>query len=113
MTQDDDATIRQSQRFGQTRTGDAVEYSAKPVTPIGQVVARPSIQPLEQVVRHIHENKENRPDSIEIGTPGKGGVVKLYCDFLDKADTEQRIRNAMAMRELANRLYSGETKGAD
>ena len=108
MTQDEDPSIRMSQRFGQTTSGAA---ASQPVTPIGNLQARPSVQPLEQVVRHVHENKENRPDSIEIGTPGKGGVVKLYVDFLDVADTEQRIRNALAMRELANQLYSGEVKG--
>ena len=43
--------------------------------------------PEEQVVRHIHENKENRPDSITIGTPSKGGEVKVY--FNAASDTKE------------------------
>jgi hypothetical protein len=32
----------------------------------------------EQVIRNIHENKDARPDSITIGTPSKGGELKVY-----------------------------------
>ncbi len=69
-------------------------------------------RPVKEPVRIIHETVTKvvteRPDSLEIGTPSKGGVVKVYVDFSDVVDTEQRIRNAMAMRDLANQLYSGE-----
>jgi hypothetical protein len=47
-----------------------------------------------------------RPDSLEIGTPGKNGALKIYMDFSDPADCEQRIRTAVAMRELANQLIT-------
>ena len=41
----------------------------------------------EQIVRHIHENEDSRPDSLEIGSASKGGVIKIYfnADDLDKA----------------------------
>jgi len=45
-----------------------------------------------------------RPDSLEIGTPGQNGTLKIYMDFSDPVDCEQRIRTAVAMRELANQL---------
>jgi xanthine/CO dehydrogenase XdhC/CoxF family maturation factor len=43
----------------------------------------------EQIVRHIHENKENRPDSLEIGTP-KTGVIKVYVNLLTMNDADIR-----------------------
>jgi xanthine/CO dehydrogenase XdhC/CoxF family maturation factor len=54
----------------------------------------------EQVVRHIHENKENRPDSIEIGTP-KSGVIKVYVNLLTMSDAD--------IRALINKAQSGLT----
>ena len=74
------------------------------VNPPARMNGRPVIVEHETVIKNVAV----RPDSIEIGTPGKGGVVKVYVDFADVADTEQRIRDAMEMRELANKLYSGE-----
>ena len=45
-----------------------------------------------------------RPDSLEIGTPAKGGAVKVYTDFLDKGITEQRIKAAFEARKYAQSL---------
>lgn len=58
----------------------------------------------EQIVRHIHENKESRPDSIEIGTAGKGGVLKVYLNL--QTMSEQEIR-ALIDKGLAARTYAG------
>jgi hypothetical protein len=44
----------------------------------------------EEIIRHIHENKESRPDSITIGTPSKGGEVKVYFNATMEA---QEIKN--------------------
>lgn len=44
----------------------------------------------EQVIRHVHENKDARPDSIEFGTPSKSGVLKIYVNLLTMDDKEIR-----------------------
>jgi len=46
-------------------------------------------------------------DSIEIGTPGKGGAIKIYGDFADPAGFEARIREAVRLRRLASDLLEG------
>lgn len=46
-------------------------------------------------VQHImYEHKQERPDSIEIGTPSKGGALKVYFNAARPDETEQLIRNA-------------------
>jgi glutamate/tyrosine decarboxylase-like PLP-dependent enzyme len=56
----------------------------------------------DQTVRHIHENKDSRPDSIEIGTAGKGGVLKVYVNLATM--TEPEIR-ALINKGLSARTY--------
>jgi len=51
----------------------------------------------ETTTRVINDN----PDSIEIGTPSKGGAVKIYGNFEDKAAFEAKIRNAKEVRQFA------------
>lgn len=46
-------------------------------------------------------------DSIEIGTPGKGGAIKIYGDFVDPAGFEARIREAVRLRKMASDLIEG------
>jgi len=46
-------------------------------------------------------------DSIEIGTPGKGGAIKVYGDFADPAGFEARIREAIRLRKMAGELMEG------
>jgi len=55
----------------------------------------------EQVVRHIHENKENRPDSITIGTPSKGGEVKVYFNAARPEEINALIDAAFTARAYA------------
>lgn len=46
-----------------------------------------------------------RPDSIELGTPGRaGGALKVYFDSGDPTDAERRIREAFRLREIAQQL---------
>jgi len=53
------------------------------------------------VQQHIHKNIDERPDSIEIGTPSKGGAVKIYFNADDsKETTEERIVKAFAARKF-------------
>ena len=44
------------------------------------------------------------PDSLEIGTPSKGGVVKVFENLYDATTFETRVRAAMALRSLAQGL---------
>ena len=46
-------------------------------------------------------------DSIEVGTPGKGGAIKIYGDFADPAGFEARIREAVRLRKIAHDLMGG------
>lgn len=55
---------------------------------------------MSEVISHVTV----RPDSIEIGTPSRGGAVKCYLDFGDPVDSERRIREAFRLREIAQGL---------
>ena len=46
-------------------------------------------------------------DSIEIGTPGKGGAMKIYGDFADPAGFEARIQEAVRLRKMTGDLLEG------
>ena len=46
-------------------------------------------------------------DSIEIGTPGKGGAIKIYGDFADPAGFEARVREAARLRKMAGDIMEG------
>jgi len=46
-------------------------------------------------------------DSIEIGTPGKGGALKIYGDFSDPEGFEARVREAARLRKMASELLGG------
>jgi hypothetical protein len=47
-----------------------------------------------QTILHIHENKESRPDSITIGTPGKGGEIKVYFNTCDSKEQIEKLINS-------------------
>lgn len=57
----------------------------------------------DETHRHIQEN----PDSIEIGTPGRGGAVKIYGDFLRTEEFKKKIENAKAIRNYAQSEIGG------
>ena len=48
--------------------------------------------------RVIRENA----DSIEIGTAGKGGAVKVYLDFNDVEVSKVKVKKALALRKWAS-----------
>ena len=51
----------------------------------------------ESTQKHITEN----PDSIEIGTPAKGGAVKIYGNFADEEAFKKKIDAAKKVKEYA------------
>lgn len=54
-------------------------------------------------VFHIHENKDARPDSITIGTPSKGGEVKIYFSAqMNEEGIKTLIDKAFMARDYAN-----------
>jgi hypothetical protein len=59
--------------------------------------------PILGVIRHIQEGI-NYPDSIEIGTPGKGGTLKIFFDADKEEEAERRIRAGFALRTIAQQL---------
>jgi len=48
------------------------------------------------------------PDSITIGTPGKGGEIKVYFNSSDLSESQTRIDNSVQLRQhLLTRLSEG------
>jgi hypothetical protein len=47
-------------------------------------------------------NKSERPDSLDIGSPSKGGAVKVYFDASKPDEAKILIDNAIKLRSYAN-----------
>ena len=63
--------------------------------------------PILGALQHNHISRQEGPQyssSITIGTPGKGGEVKVYIDPDDPEGSERRIREAFRLREIAQDL---------
>jgi len=54
----------------------------------------------EQINRIIHQDA----DSIELGTPAKGGAIKVYLDFNNPDECEAKIQKALEIQAKANLL---------
>ncbi|OPY26631.1 MAG: hypothetical protein A4E28_02420 [Methanocella sp. PtaU1.Bin125] len=71
---------------------------------LGELMARsakPSA-PVEIIVRHVQQTEPEAKDSIEVGTPGKGGALKVYFDAgASVEDTRARIDRAFEARGYA------------
>ena len=52
----------------------------------------------ESTQKHITEN----PDSIEIGTPSKGGAIKVYGNFDNQEAFKKKIDAAAEVKKYAN-----------
>ena len=61
----------------------------------------------EVIVKKIVEGPVFQ-DSIEIGTPGKGGAIKVYGDFSQPDEFEKRIREAVRLRKMTVDLMEGQ-----
>lgn len=57
----------------------------------------------ETIQRVVNDN----PDSIEIGTPSKGGVVKIYGNFSNKQAFNDKIDAAAEVRAHAQEKLGG------
>jgi hypothetical protein len=55
---------------------------------------------LLEVVRRLAENEMNT-DSLEFGTPSKGGAVKVYGNFSDEGKFKEKIDTAFRVKEYA------------
>lgn len=51
----------------------------------------------EQIIVH----KNDRPDSIEVGTPGKNGALKVYFNATDLEGAKILVENAKKLLEFA------------
>ena len=49
----------------------------------------------------IHKQITENPDSIEIGTPSKGGAVKIYGDFNNLEAFKKKIDAAKEVKKYA------------
>jgi hypothetical protein len=59
--------------------------------------------PSSSLVYHIHRNEgpQTYQDSITIGSPSKGGEMKIYGSLDDPAGFERRIKEAYRLRKIA------------
>ncbi len=56
---------------------------------------------------HLHAHRNTDPDSIEIGTPGKGGAVKIYGNTSNPEEFARKIEAGFALRKLAQDYLDG------
>lgn len=69
--------------------------------------------PVLGILQHV--TKQEGPqysDSITIGTPSKGGEIKVYGNLDDPEGFERRIREAFRLREIARDLHERQHQGA-
>lgn len=66
--------------------------------------------------KHVHFNDHTgeRPDSVELGTPARGGAVKVYFDASKPQEAEVLIAQAVHVAQTAAAIYkdSGLAKEA-
>ena len=58
----------------------------------------------------VHKMINDTPDSLTIGTPGKGGEIKIYTDFKDWEGTKKKIDEALVAREYTAVLVKAQNK---
>jgi len=59
------------------------------------------------VLEYKHYHISEDPDSIEVGTPGKGGCIKIYGDFRNVDAFREKVRAAYEIRRYAAELLTG------
>lgn len=55
-----------------------------------------------------HREAAKNQDSLELGTPAKGGAIKVYCDFSNLEETKAKVDNAILARSYAQSKLGGE-----
>lgn len=64
--------------------------------------------PEEQIIRHIHSQETpSYQDSISIGTPGRGGELKVYFNSSDMDGAIKRIDNAIELMKKTKQKMEG------
>ena len=58
---------------------------------------------MESVQKIVNESA----DSIEIGTPSKGGAIKVYGNFSEPETFKSKIDSAILVREYTNKKMNG------
>jgi hypothetical protein len=53
-------------------------------------------------MKHINLNPDG--DSIEIGTPGKGGVIKVYGNFSNVEEFKSKVVKALEVQKFTQAL---------
>lgn len=56
----------------------------------------------EIIVKHYEEGKLQ--DSLELGSPAKGGAIKIYGNFNNEEEFEAKMIKALALREKGKKL---------
>jgi hypothetical protein len=51
--------------------------------------------------------RADSPDSLEIGTPAKGGAIKIYGNYSRPEEFREKIDRAIEVRSYAQKLVSG------
>ena len=61
-------------------------------------------------IRHVHVHRQEtvNADSIEYGTPSKGGAVKVYLNTADPEAAIKKLDAAFALRQYAEDLATGK-----
>lgn len=61
----------------------------------------------EQNVKTVVENISVNPDSIEWGTPSKGGAIKVYGDFSNEDAFNKKVEAAKRVATLTQTTFTG------
>lgn len=65
------------------------------------------MEPLQHYGEVVTKHVNDRPDSIEIGSPSKGGVVKVYFNAASEAqEIKNLIDQAFQSRKYAQQKYA-------
>jgi hypothetical protein len=58
--------------------------------------------------KHVHftDHTTDRPDSIEIGTPSKGGTLKVYFDASRPVEADTLVARAIEIHQKAIALFA-------
>lgn len=93
--------------LGDEELWNAIEDVTHFICNEGSEVVPPVIK--EKIVKIIAATKRNdRVHSIELGTAGKGGVVKVYVDPLDMDTSETILQNIYVLRSTMQEMHKTE-----
>jgi len=63
-------------------------------------------------VTHIHRDMDTRKSSLEIGTSGKGGGIKVYVDPSDPEDSLDRIDMMCVFKNYVANIIAASQEGS-